>query len=472
MGKCSNCGLERKESDKFCLNCGHEFKNKSAPATSVAPLQTKIPSVKRKKRLAGLLTAAVFLGAVIAAHLFLEAKYDVSKKIIDMNQAFSKEDPTKFLSYFMVPDDVISDEEGFYDFIEKEGWTEVRNRLKTESVLVENGGLADIILDSNGNKLLSIVSEPKLFGLYHDISFLVHPVALEVLMPLDKTTISIAQKTITGNAGDKKTVGKFLPGSYGWTASAASAYAPITSKNTADVHGDGDNFFLLDPALDAGTLTVTSDVADAILWIDGKSTKKTVKEQNTIGPVPFDGSLKISAETTDASGKKVESVPLVVNTDTAHLTFTHVQEQAANAAAQRQQEEEMQEFMDFHENNMPGFIQDFRNGFESALNDGDYFYVASYFPMDSSIEAEYIAKMDEHANSSVYYYYDFLTTEITNVEATDRNTLYVYTEEEFLYSLEDKLFRYFKTKVYTLSIIKNGYHITEIKELTNVKKEI
>jgi membrane-associated protein TcaA len=472
MEKCSSCGAVKKELDQFCLNCGKKFEKSSNSSSEIASANSVVSPDKRRKRSIGLLAAGALLIALLAAHLVLNEKYDAAKKISEMNQAYAKADQSKFLSFFDVADDVVADEKGFYSFVEDEGWETIRGQLKTESELIEAGGLADIILDSNGNKFLSVVSEPVFFGLYKDVSFLVHPVTVEAAMPLDKTSITLGTKTLTGDKGDKIAAGKFLPGQYEWNAFAASAYSSIKNKGTASIQGDGSNYYTLNAELNGGTLKITSDAADAVLWVDGKSTKKTVKELNTIGPVPFDGSVEIMAETKDENDKTVKSETVSVEADSAHLSFAHIQEKEAEELAQRQEAEELQELAAFHDDNVKDFISFFRYEFESALNYGDFSYLTSFFPAGSSIEAEYIAKMEEHASSSVSYEYDFQTTEVTNIEAIDSDTLKAYTKEEFMYTLSDEMFVYYKTKAYTLDIEGNGYSITEIKELSNSKVEI
>lgn len=472
MNNCSSCGATRKDSDKFCLNCGSKFESIQKTKPIVSSIDPIIPTKNRKKRVIGLVSIGLVFAALFAAHFILQAKYDSSKKIIEMNQAFAKGDSAEFFSYFSVDDDIVSDEKGFYSFVESEGWEEIRNQLQSESKLVENGGLADIILDSEGNNFLSVVNEPKFFGLYDNISFLVHPVIVEAAMPFDKTSLTLGNSTVTGNQGDNKAVGKFLPGNYEWQASAPSTYSSIKNKDTVTVQGDGENLYSITPDLAAGTLNITSDVDNAVLWINGKSTKKTVGEMNAIGPVPFDGSIEILAETTDENGKKVKSETVSVEGDAVHLTFPHVQEKAVKELAQRKEAEELKGLAESHDYNVKDFISFFRYEFESALNYGDYDYLSSFFPMGSSIESEYMEKMVEHASSSEFYEYEFLTTEVTDIEALDQETLLVHTEEEFLYTLSDKLYRYYKTKAYTLTIKGNGYLITNIKELTNVKREI
>lgn len=465
MRNCTNCGTERKESDKFCLNCGLKFEESEKALPIQETKQTILPPKKRKKRLIGLISAAVLVTGLVGTHLFLQTKYDASKRIIEMNQTYTKSDSAQFMSYFTVEDDIVKDEQGFYDFVEKEGWESIRDQLKTETSLLKTDGLSNIILDSNGNKFLSIVTEPVLFGLYDRVSFLVHPIKVEAEMPLDKTTIDIGAKEVTGDSGETVVVGKFLPGSYPWTASATSSYSPIKTKGTATVKGDGSNSYVLNPELNGGMLKITSDVAEAVLWIDGESTKKTVKEMNSIGPVAFDGSVEIIAETKDDKGKVVKSEPVSIDSASAHLTFAHVQKKAAAARAEKQAAGELQDLEESNEYAVSEYIASFRNEFESALNYGEFSYISSYFPPGSQIQSDYVADIARHNAMDAYYTYDFESTVVTDVKALDKQTLQVITDETFLFSSDGDDYQYYKTKMYTVEILDYGYYIKDIEQL-------
>lgn len=472
MNACKNCGTPRKENDKFCLNCGWKFENSALPAQKQQTKRAAVPPNQRKKRLAGLIAAMVILVGLIGTHLFLHSKYDASKSIIEMNQAYSKNDAAKFLSYFSVAEDVVKDEDGFYAFVENEGWEELRDQLKAETHLLKSEGLSNIIQDSNGNKFISVVTEPVFFGLYDHVSFLVHPITVETELPLDKTTIEIGKETVTGNSGETKIAGKFLPGDYSWTASTKSTYSPIESKGTAHVNGDGSNLYVLSPELDGGTLKITSDDIDAILWINGKSTKKTIKEMNSIGPIAFDGSVEIAAETKGDDGKAVKSKAVSVESASAHITFAHIQEKAAAARAEKQEAEELQELVNSNEYEVSEYITSFRYEFESALNYGEFSYISSFFPPGSQVQADYIADINRHIAMDEYYSYDFESTIITGVEAIDNKTLQVTTDETFLFSSDEEDYQYHKTKLYTVEVLDYGYYIEDIEQLTTNKTAI
>ncbi|WP_033543911.1 TcaA 3rd/4th domain-containing protein [Planococcus sp. CAU13] len=470
MKTCSSCGSVSKESDKFCLKCGTKLEANSPVAGKIK--EHSISPQQRKRRIWSLVSIALLLIIVGATHLFLQSKFDATKTLISMNQAYSKNDSAEFLSYFSVAEDVEKNGEGFFEFVETEGWGEIRDRLKTEISSLKNEGISNIILDSNDNKFISLVNEPILFGLYNKVSFLLHPVVVEAEIPLDNTTITIGDKTINGNLGQKVNAGKFLPGNYEWLASAPSEYSPIEEKGFAVINGkNGTNYYRLSPALNGGMLTVTSDVEEAILLINGKSTGKTVKEMKSVGPIPFNETVEISAETKDGSSV-VKGIPITVKSEKAHIEFAHIQEKESAARAEKKAEEELLTLVKNHEYYVSEFITSFRSDFEYALNYGDFSYISYYFPIGSEIQSEYIADINRHINMSEYYFYDFETTFITNVEPVNINTLRVTTEETFVFTSGLDTYQYYRTKAYTVNVQEDGYSISNIEQLTTKQFEI
>lgn len=472
MKNCPNCGITKNGLDKFCLNCGYKFEIEVPPAPIKEEKAQEITPKQRKKRIVLLTSAVAIVLSLGAAHLYLQAKFDVSKNIVEMNQAYTKNDSSKFLSYFTIEEDVITDEKGFYSFVESEGWESVRDQLKSEANLVKADGLSDIILDSAGNKFVSVVNEPILFGLYDRISFLVHPIQVQAEIPLDKASIKIGEQTLTGAEGETKPAGKFLPGNYQWTASADSEYSPIENTGTANIEGDGSNSYILSTPLEAGTIKITSDVADAVLWVNGKSTGKTVKEMNSIGPIPFDGSVELSAESKDDKDVVVKGKPVSVKSATAHITFAHVQEKVAAEHDKKMEFEQTELLLDKHASEVAQYINYFRSDFEQALNNVDFSYISGYFPVGSKIQQDYIADINRHGPMD-YYYYDFISTSVTDVQAVDVNTIKIYTTETFTFTSGTDDLLYDKKKVYTIDVNDDMlYLILDIEQTSSEKMPI
>lgn len=474
MKNCSNCGVARKAAENFCLNCGTRFEtNEGALPLVDGPKKRSNVSPKQKKiRIASLITIVGILGALFGTHLYFQSKYDVSKTLVEMNQAYSKGDQTKFLSLFHTNENVLKDEAGFFTYIEEQGWADIRSQMKLEASQAQIEGLSNIIEDSYGNKLISVVNDPIFLGLYNHISFLVHPIKVESELPFDQTTIVMKDVTTTGDAGESVVVGQFLPGNYNWKSNVESEYSPIEGEGSITILGDGKNNFSFSPSLDAGMVTVTSDIAAATIWINGKSTGKTVNEMNTIGPVPFNETIKVSAESKDGNGVVVKGTESTISSDKVHIAFAHIQEKVAADRTKRREAEELRLLVDIHESGITNYIDSYRYDFEDALNYMDFSYIADYFETGSKVQTDYISEIERHASLEVYFSYDFQSNTVTGIKALDRNTIVVSTAELFYFSSDGDEFRYTKTKEYIIKIIKDQYYIHDIKVIDSEYTEV
>ena len=473
MKNCFNCGDERKGTEKFCVGCGSRFEEEASSESVKVQKEKKTISSKRKKsRIAVLISVAVILLGLIGSHLFLQSKYDVSNTLAKMNQAYSAGDKSKLLSYFDVSEKTSKNEEGFYSFLEEEGWENIRDQMKSEANRLNAEGLSNIILDSEGNKLISALEKPVLFGLYNEVTFLVHPVKVEMEMPLDDTTITMQDITVKGDKGEVVKVGDFMPGSYKWTAKVASEYGEIKENGSTDVVGDGKNTYEYTPEVEAGMVTITSDVPEAILWIDGKSTEKTIAEIKSFGPAPLNGTMEINAETKNDKGEKVKGEPIAIDSTTVHIRFAHVQEKVTAERTKQLEEKKREQLAESHGQAVASFVDEFRYSFESALNNADFSYIADYFPTGSQIQEDYLADIDRHSAMDEYYYYDFQSNTTTGFEIIDESTFLVTTAEMFYFdSYEDRL-KYNKTKAYTVKLQNSQYYIQNIDQITSDKVEM
>lgn len=474
MENCINCGEKRKGDERFCTSCGKPFAletvsetNQSKPTTAKAP--KKISSKQKKRRIALLLSVGILIVGLIGTHLFLQSKYEVSNTLTEMNQSYVSGEKAKFLSYFEMPEGTVGHAEGFYSFIEEEGWEGIRNQMKSQSDRLEEEGLTDIVLDSQGNKLISVTKEPIVFGLYQDIEFLIHPIAVEVELPLEGTSITLEDKTAEGESAK---IGDFLPGDYPWEAKVPSVYGEIGSKGTINVSGDGKNNYTFRPDLKAGMVKVSSDVPSAVLWVNGKSTEKKVEELDTVGPLPLDGTVELIAETANDKGEKLKSDKLKVSSKEVYLKFAHVQEKVAAERNQKVEEQKLQQLKEDHESSVTAFIDEFRLSFESALNSADFSYIADYFPSGSKIQEDYLADIDRHFAMDTYYYYDFQSNTITDFKIVDENTFLVTTAEMFYFDSSEDRLKYNKTKAYRVKYQNSQYYIQEINQLASEKVEI
>lgn len=322
MKNCINCGTHISGEERFCLNCGAKLES----VEMTQPLKKELTSKQRKMRRLSYVSVLVIAVALIGGHYFLQWKYDASRHLSEMNKAFLKGEKEEFLSYFTFSDEVVSDPEGFYSYVETEGWEGLREKLLEEVTILENDELSNIIDDSMGNKFLSVTNDSILFGIYDSISFNLKPIEVHVELPLDKTSLAVRDLDVSGKQGEVKSLGKFLPGIYAWKATVPSEYAVIEDSGDMAVIGEGDNTYKFIPPLKAGMVSLTSDVEEAVLSINNITTEKLIKDTNTIGPFPFDGTIQLSAEIKGSDGNVLKGTPVKVTSDNTHIEFAHVQE--------------------------------------------------------------------------------------------------------------------------------------------------
>lgn len=470
MENCTSCGEKRKGNEKFCVGCGNPLNERVEKVKAVKEKPAISPKQKRI-RIASVISVAIILMSLVGAHLFFSSKYDVSKTLIDMNQTFTKGDASGFLAFFQLDKQIVSDDEGFYSYIEDEGWEIVRDQMKTEIDRIETEGLSNFILDSKGNKLVSVISQPVLFGLYDEISFLIHPVKVTAELPMDGTTITLAESEKAGNKGEKLEMGEFLPGNYEWNSVIASEFSDIKGAGKIEVSGSGDNLYVFEPVVEAAMVEVTSDVQEAILWINGKSTEKSVEEMGEFGPVTLDGTVEVTAETKDENGKSVKGEPLAIKSDSVHIEFAHVQKKVAAERTQKLEEIKQQKLAEEHQSAITDFIDSYRYDFENSLNYADFSYIEDYFPTGSSVQDEYLNEIKRHSALNTSYNYDFHSNTVTGFKVIDETTFLITTAEMFYFYSEDDSLKYNKTKTYTVKFMNDQYYITSIDQLTSDKVE-
>ena len=112
---------------------------------------------------------------------------------------------------------------------------------------------------------------------------------LKVLSNLEEADIRI-NKNIKISSGD--TLNSLIPGKYTIIGSVSNKYGKI--KKEEDIILMKDETVNLD--LNGVKVTIDSDFKDADVFINGKNTKIKVSDFKNIGPIPSDGSVKVSIE--------------------------------------------------------------------------------------------------------------------------------------------------------------------------------
>lgn len=113
-------------------------------------------------------------------------------------------------------------------------------------------------------------------------------------------TITVGNKEPVPIDKDRVNVGYFAPGPYEFTIAYQDDY--FVKEDKVEVYLSGEQYeFPIHLKLQP--VELTSDIPDAIVYINGKNTKKTAEEIQ-LATVPLDGSVEIYAVATNKNGEK------------------------------------------------------------------------------------------------------------------------------------------------------------------------
>ncbi|WP_010302286.1 TcaA 3rd/4th domain-containing protein [Kurthia senegalensis] len=470
MKHCTNCGKEIKDDLSFCPNCGQKTKRtvdkvsseeasllaKTAPTTEhpQSTLQASKPSSKKKKGLWITLIAVVALLAI--AHFTIKAMIDPSKKIVAMHEAYQKEDAKAFLNEFTLEKDTHADADSFLSYMQGQDWSSVRQAMQENLVVLDKTDMADPITTED-DELIRLVKKDILGGLYHTVDFELIPIKQSVYNDdfdnIEFTTDGVTEKLEKEKATE---LGKFLPGDYKWSAVLTTEFGKLPFDGTMLVGGEADKAFELE--LNPNYATISSNNPDAILYVNGQSTEKTIYDENTIGPLPLDGSVKVQAIVKDG-GKTYKTKEVKVQKSDIRLDFEYIaeQEQAAARAS------ELSDIAYENESEVIDFYQSYRKAYESDLNNHVYDATSYYLQSGSKAEKELQAFFPQYVDGDEISNH---TNNVASFKAIDTNTFQLISNEDYtFYSHEGPRHDYEYRRTYT--IVKNGSNYV----ITNIAKQ-
>lgn len=158
------------------------------------------------------------------------------------------------------------------------------NYYKGQDSSVNN--IIDQIKSGSESCILKLVDKKNILGdsYYFDLKTF----NLKVSSNLEETEICINNKKI--NSGD--TLENLIPGKYTITGSVSNKYGKIKKEEDIILMKDEDIKLNLNGVM----LTVDSDFKDTDVFINGKNSGIKVSDFKDIGPIPTDGSVKVSIE--------------------------------------------------------------------------------------------------------------------------------------------------------------------------------
>lgn len=458
MKFCKNCGTEaEQENQQFCKSCGFSLieedepfdnntNNQSIENERVMTEGAETQKAKKNKWWIYSLIALVLLLTI--AHFAYKSYLDPTKQIEAMDKDFQNEDEKGFLSHFDYSSKTKANAKSFYNYIEEESWSDLRGALLKNVDAIKNDKLIDPVEDSTGNKLVKLIKEPVLGGLYNRVSFELQPIHVEVESEYED--IEFTSENETKKLDEKKPVfiGEFLPGEYKWSAVMSSKFGKIPFNDVMKIGEDASgNEETIELDLEPSFATLVTNNDNAKLLVIGKPFDFNFYEQDEIGPLPLDGSVTVQAEVTD-NGQKHKTKVIKVNKETVDLNFDYI----AAKEVLESKVEAMTELADENYDAIESFYQDYRKAYESDINAHIYSALAGYVIGGSALETLYKNYVTDFVGSDRISNH---TNILTDLVAVNSETFTFNTREEYtFYSHKNETIEYGYNKKYT--VIKSG----------------
>lgn len=468
MKFCRNCGEQLPGNAEFCTSCGEQFpKGETSsqdykPSESVEPRPPRKPMNTKTKILVS--SGLALLVIIMGTHMFLKNMYNPEKKIEAMNLAYHGQDQEAFYKQFTIKEGTIGNAKNLYAAVKSYGWNDLRTELEKEALIASTNS-KNVNIITAGYEFISVTSTPVFLGLYKDITFTILPSEVTVTVPYKDTALTFGGQEYKTTADDEEiTLGKFIPGEYEWSYTTPGPLMPLSSKGKYTVEGDEENEDSADLDWNIDTLRVDSNVGNAIVFIDGKSTKKTVDELYELYPAQLNKDVKIHAVTKDKKGTEVSSNIVPAAEDTIYLTFAH--------AEAEQKAEEQKQVAAAQTDVVRELFRSFRDEYEYAISYIDFSYIEDYFMEGSKIRQDYAKFVVDHRNIPGYYY-EFLLNDITSVNQLSDNKYELLSFETFnFYSNADGGLHYERKKKYIFKKVGDEFFIESITNLDTKKTKI
>ncbi|WHY64765.1 zinc ribbon domain-containing protein [Neobacillus sp. SuZ13] len=309
---CTECGTKVPKHYRVCSNCGKQFANvqdsyeqrqgadASGGTTSPNLHEIKEPIVnnERSKKQASrskklTLTIGSILAALLLGGYYLGSTLTSKQKVIQkFDEALKEKDASMLVGIVDTTDPNIKiSAENVFPFI---SYIEENSQNPTFSAL-EKAGFVNI--HPSGKKWL-------LFDNYKINIKSFYPV---ISTNYDGTEIYINKKRVGKiNRGEGKTFGPYLIGEYKLKALYKGKYATLDKEEVIDPKSINSKEIEVKFTLPENNLSIYSDEDDAFLFVNGKNTNQRIGEIDQFGPVVFDGSITIHAET-EINGNVIKS---------------------------------------------------------------------------------------------------------------------------------------------------------------------
>ena len=356
MNQCKNCGEQVKQGKTFCTNCGATIVSEN---TSTKQRSSNPSGAFYQSKLAKILVIVIIILAIagFAGFKTVQAMFNPVKVVEQFEKALAKKnthdlaallnrgqakmtvsesDATMLIAYFKDNPDLLD---------------ETKESLRKSAVAMGSNN----IIGSTKDSLLTLVETKKKWGVINQYGLSFQPVYFNVSANESKIAVAVNSKKLGPlNKDNEATFGPFLPIEHELTGTYKGAYGTVVLSETVDPVDYENAKIPVDLDFSREQINIYSNFEDAIVFVNGKSTGKTIDELETVGPISTDGSVKIHAEIT-LQGKKLKSDDIRVtdpddslelyidDTEVIEAEEARVEAEEAAAEAREASEEEMAE---------------------------------------------------------------------------------------------------------------------------------
>lgn len=433
MSYCNHCGNSVLDGKVFCPKCGS--KQDGPVSVEVNTREIRSGGKKISKRtiflVAGAFSLVVLLGV---AHLVLSSIYKPEKVLWEFEKAVEKENAdalAKILRDGGTKVDFNTKEvKEFATYLTEENFDGIMKELTVELRKAKNGRKTEPVRDTNDHQILQIVEKEKKLFFYKQYGIKAVPFEIKAASNYDGVSIQVNGKKAEklGKAEDLKKVGLFLPSEYEIAGTYKGDYVELETLQSVNPRDGSDNVIETYLTMEGDHLSLYSNREDAIVYINGKSTGKTIREMDGFGPVTTDGSMKLYAVAEGSSGK-IKSNVVSVEYSEAELWF--------------EEEYETEEVLDdsedipessYSEEELWTFMDEYISAGVDAINARDFSYVSDYHHPDGSTYSESRDYIDYLGSKGITE--KVISTELEDAEEMS-DGYSVLMKEEYYITYED-----------------------------------
>ncbi|MFD1031898.1 TcaA NTF2-like domain-containing protein [Metaplanococcus flavidus] len=448
---CSECGQKIESEQLFCPECGAPQQTIKKETTQPQPVNP--PSARKplsfKKKLSFTLIAVLMVG-LVGGHQLIKANTSPEQKVDAFLQALYAGDTDAAMAEITIPDNVRKDEEAYQEFLVEQDPDGFKNRMYEAAHGVVDDGITRIVSHEDGLELFRI-KEGKFIGMYPVIQIEAMPVDVQFATDVEGAQFELADTVTETRTGDTEELGAFLPGTYDCRVSMENGIVEKALDLECEISGS--NEMVLEVSILDLMVEIWTNHENAIIYVNGESTEKTVKENNLLGLIGEGQTVDLFVERTNENGELETSE--VITADSGSYVELPIYSADPNEEEDSSiADDEEKTSAAVNEDTLAAFIADFRAAYENALNQKDFSYVAGFLEEGSIARDELVDFIDEIGND--YYLYEFLVDEAVDIEILDEKA-YVTTYEEFNFTNHlDAVTTYNRSKRYEIQLSSDG----------------